>query len=181
MNISDLSNKNYNFNITKITKSNLLFFTKLLNNKLKKNILFVFSKKLKQKDQFFLNTLSKRDFLVIPKWSDGLITNYHQMSKSYKNKLSYNFITNNINFDDIDFIILNFIPEKQSSIYNELMILKTSLNIQLVCCMNINSATTNLKDSIIDIPLFYTEQENNTFYPSLSFLQFYLLNYLLLK
>ena len=82
MNISDLSNKNYNFNITKITKSNLLFFTKLLNNKLKKNILFVFSKKLKQKDQFFLNTLSKRDFLVIPKWSDGLITNYHQNSVS---------------------------------------------------------------------------------------------------
>lgn len=158
----------------KFIKSNFLFFTALLNNTQKKNILFAFSKNLSDQDNLFLNILDKNNFSVIPRWSEGLITNYHQMAKSYKNKLNYNFLTA-MDLESIQFIILNFVPEKNSSFYNELLILKTYLNIKIICFVNIKTLLDK-KNSIIDIPLFYAENQND-FYPDLNFLHFYLINF----
>lgn len=174
---NNLNNQN-KFNILNTTKfitSNFFFFTSLLHNTTKKNMLFTFSKNLSEQNNLFLKILSKNNFLVIPQWSEGLITNYHQMAKSYKNKLNYNFLTA-MELESIQFIILNSVPEKNSSFYNELMILKTYLNIKIVCFVNIKTVS-EVKNSIIDIPLFYSENPNN-FYPHLNFLHFYLINFL---
>lgn len=164
---------------SQIIKSNLFFFTYLLKNKLKKNILFIFPKTLTEQTQFFLNSLSSNNFLIISKWADGLITNYHQMSKSYKNLETYNFLTQ-LDITCIDFIILSDMPEKNSSMYNELLTLKTNFGIKIISFINIDNITTAVDHTgFIDIPLFYTNKNSDNIYPSLNFLHFYLLSFLL--
>jgi hypothetical protein len=150
-----------------------LFFKCLKKNEILFIILFNDTKKLE--NNIFANILNLKKYKVINKWSNGLITNFYQFCKSFNNKESYSVISS-IDFNLLNYIFLVEIPEKHTSMFKELLFLKKNLNIKIISLVDISNK--NIDSSFVDIPLYFSSEENFNNNPDKKSLIFYILSVL---
>jgi hypothetical protein len=131
--------------LTKVLKKNEILFIILSNN----------NKKLENK--IFIESLLLKNYKVINNWSNGLITNFYQFCKNLNNKDSYSILSST-DFTCLNYIFLNELPEKNSSLFKELLLLKQNLNIKIISLVDINNKNFDL--NLVDIPLYFDSSKN---------------------
>lgn len=147
---------------------------KFIFKSLKKNeILFIILSKNKLENNIFVNMISSSSYKILSNWSFGLISNFYQFCKSFRNKQSYSILSS-IDFNSLNYIFLDEIPEKNSSIFKELLLLKKNLNIKIVSLVDINSDPNIIDINFIDFPLYFDSLSVSQTIPDKKALLFYI-------
>jgi hypothetical protein len=113
-------------------------------------------------EQLYRELIFKKQKSGVYFWTPGLITNFGQVLKSYFGNKGLGRQENLLYLDwkKVNKVLITKIPDKNSSLFKELLILKTELpNIKIIGFININNdlelSLCKKNNQLIDTPLYY--------------------------